>query len=104
MIRLVPRIAPIVVTENAWMKIRDVLGNRKEYVAFLFSAEGGGCNGFNYSLGAIKKDELDEIIKKKPPIVKNEDIELIIDPPSELLLLGTTIDYVKEDYSKKIYE
>ena len=62
MIRLVPRIAPIVVTENAWMKIRDVLGNRKEYVAFLFSAEGGGCNGFNYSLGAIKKDEVDEII------------------------------------------
>ena len=104
MIRLVPRIAPIVVTENAWMKIRDVLGNRKEYVAFLFSAEGGGCNGFNYSLGAIKKDEVDEIIKEKPPIVKNEDIELIIDPPSELLLLGTTIDYVKEDYSKKIYE
>ena len=37
-------------------------------------------------------------------LVKNEDIELIIDPPSELLLLGTTIDYVKEDYSKKIYE
>jgi len=104
MIRLVPRIAPIVVTENAWAKIRDVLGNRKEYVAFLFSAEGGGCNGFNYSLGAIKKDEVDEIIKEKPPIVKNEDIELIIDPPSELLLLGTTIDYVKEDYSKKIYE
>ena len=32
------------------------------------------------------------------------DKKVYIDPVSEMYLLGTTIDYMKEDYSKKIYE
>ena len=39
------------------------------------------------------------------PICLNEDrAQLLIDPSSELLLLGTTIDYVEEDYGKNIFE
>ena len=33
-----------------------------------------------------------------------KDKKVYIDPISEMYLHGTTIDYMKEDYSKKIYE
>ena len=29
---------------------------------------------------------------------------VFVDPMSEMLLLGTTIDYIKEDYNNQIYE
>ena len=43
-------------------------------------------------------DEQDEI----PALEKN--VNVLIDPMSEIFLIGTTIDYVKEDYSKGIFE
>ena len=73
---------------------------------FLFSANGGGCNGFNYKLELIKNNDINELLnnKIKPSIIENNNVKLIIEPTSELLLLGTTIDYIKEDYSKNIFE
>ena len=42
--------------------------------------------------------------KIKPTIIDNESTKLLIDPIAEMLLLGTTIDYVSEDFSKGIFE
>ena len=73
---------------------------------FFFSASSGGCNGFNYNLELLNNSEY-EIIKEnkiKPSIIKNNDLKLVIDPHSEMLLFGTTIDYVKEDFKKGIFE
>jgi Fe-S cluster assembly iron-binding protein IscA len=36
--------------------------------------------------------------------MKYKDHVLFVDPLSEMLLLGTTIDYVQEDYNQQIYE
>ena len=71
-----------------------------------FSAEGGGCNGFNYKLNPIREQEFKVIQseKVKPSILNNGDSKIVIEPLSEMLLLGTTIDYIKEDYQKGIYE
>ena len=102
--KLTPRLHPVTVTKNAWDKFRNVIKSDSKYLAFLFSAEGGGCNGFNYSLKAINHDEYQSLTAKNSPSIKNNQLELIIEPSSELLLLGTTIDYVKQDYSKNIYE
>ena len=64
---------------------------------FLFSATSGGCNGFNYNFSLISKDEYKKIIntdcnKLKPTIIRQNNIKLLVDPKSEFLLLGTTID------------
>ena len=96
---------PIIVSQAAWSKITDIL-KQKQSFAFLFSATGGGCNGFNYNLETINKRQFDELHSTKipPSVIISENSKVIIDPVSEMLLLGTTIDYVKEDYNKNIFE
>ena len=94
---------PINVTNNAWSKIDYILKKNKDKV-FVFQAIGGGCGGFNYNLKLI--DSKDDNLKSKitPTVLYNNDSQLIIDPMSEMFLIGTTIDYVSEDYSKGIFE
>ena len=92
------------ITKSAWSKLGQIIrgqGANRSY-AFLFSASSGGCNGFNYDLSTIDKREFKELIK--PNILEHEDIRFAVDPLAEIYLLGTTIDYVKEDYSKNIFE
>ena len=95
------------ITKSAWSKLGQIIkaqgaqGAQGTYV-FLFSASSGGCNGFNYDLSTIDKREFKELIK--PNILEHEDIIFAVDPLAEMYLLGTTIDYVKEDYSKNIFE
>ena len=95
------------ITKSAWSKLGQIIkaqgaqGAQGTYV-FLFSASSGGCNGFNYDLSTIDKREFKELIK--PNILEHEDIIFAVDPLAEMYLIGTTIDYVKEDYSKNIFE
>ena len=99
------RADPIIISQTAWSKITDVL-KHKESFAFLFSATGGVCNGFNYNLETITRRQFDEFHKTKipPSVITNKDAKLIIDPVSEMLLIGTTIDYVQEDYNNNVFE
>ena len=43
-------------------------------------------------------------MKMKPSILTNDDVQLYIEPLSEIHLIGTTIDYINEDFSKGIFE
>ena len=92
------------ITENAWYKMTNILKktNDKNNIGFLFSADSGGCNGFNYNLELINNTQFKEL--KNPSIIENNNIKLIIDPFSEFYLLGTTIDYINEDFNKGIFE
>ena len=91
----------ITVTKTAWYKMSQIIKSNTNY-AFLFSINSGGCNGFNYELSTIDKNEYNDLVK--PNILEYEDIKLAVDPLAEIYLLGTTIDYVKEDYNKNIFE
>ena len=103
---------PIKVTDNAWNKIGNILKIQSNNWGFLFSAEGGGCGGFNYSFKTINNEKYNKILNKskiKPSIIHNNNNgnnsnKIMIDPYSEMFLLGTTIDYVIEDYNKNIFE
>ena len=101
----------ILITQNAWRKMRDVLLKSNNNLGFIYSASSGGCNGFNFELNIIQKKEYDNIVKQKFYSVltdeskdTNETTNLYIDPISEMILLGTTIDYIEEDYSKGQFE
>lgn len=97
----------ISITNNAWKKIISVT-KKQRGEGFLFLAESGGCNGFNYKLNLIHKNELDDLLSKNknflPTIYEKENIKLIIDPLSEMFLVGTKIDYISEDYAENIFE
>jgi len=99
------------ITQNAWAKMRDIIFKSKHNLGFIYSASSGGCNGFNFELNIIQKKEYDNIVKQKFYSVltdeskdTNETTNLYIDPISEMVLLGTTIDYIHEDYSKGQFE
>jgi iron-sulfur cluster assembly accessory protein len=93
------------ITKNAWTKIHSILElpNTK---GMLFTAESGGCNGFNYKLNLINDDDYNKILKNKLAvnILKDNNSHVIIDPLSEMFLIGTEIDYIDEDYAKGIFE
>ena len=94
----------IFVTKNAWKKMSDIMTTSKNNLGFMYSVSSGGCNGFNFELDLLNKDNHNNITKNKPLVLKNNQTTLYIDPFSEMYLLGSTIDYIKEDYSKNIFE
>tara|TARA_B100000963_G_scaffold217359_1_gene189533 strand:+ start:1174 stop:1554 length:381 start_codon:yes stop_codon:yes gene_type:complete len=97
----------IQITKNAWTKIREILHVTNNKYGMIYSASSGGCNGFNFELDLLTKDLHKKINGNKFLTILTEpegDKKVYIDPVSEMYLLGTTIDYMKEDYSKKIYE
>ena len=54
----------------------------------------------------VPANNYDNLMMTSPtPIMQiNNNTKLVIEPLSEMLLLGTTIDYIEEDYSNDIYE
>ena len=92
------------VTANAWKKMGSIIQKSNNKNGFIFGANSGGCNGFNFDLRLIEKEEQQEIMKMKPSILTNDGVNLYIEPLSEMHLIGTTIDYINEDFSKGISE
>ena len=90
----------ISVTKNAWKKMAEIIKQSKNQYGFIYSSSSGGCNGFNFVLELLNKKKHNNIIKNKYLTVLNDnDTKLYVDPLSEMLLLGTSIDYVTEDYN-----
>ena len=99
--------SPITITNLAWDKMTEILKQQKTSY-FIFSAVSGGCNGFNYDLKLLDKNKYDNMYsnKRKQHIssLKKDEVNVIIDPMSEMFLIGTTIDYVQEDYKRGFFE
>ena len=95
----------ITVSKSAWNKM-DIILKAQNRKAFLFSAEGGGCNGYNYSLATIDDKEYKSLHegRVRPMRIACGDSSVVVDPVSEMLLLGTRIGYEKEDFSNNIFE
>lgn len=102
-------INPITITNLAWHKMSEIAEKQKTS-NFLFSAVSGGCNGFNYDLKLIDNTEYAKMSSSahnsRTPISRMSlnNVTVLVDPLSEMFLIGTTIDYIKEDYSKGVFE
>jgi len=91
---------PITISTKAWRKMADIL-IKNDKLAFMFFATSGGCNGFNYKLEPIDKKEFDNFTGHT--VITNPLGLLLIEPASEMLLLGTAVDFIEEDYDKNIF-
>ena len=94
------------ITENAWSKMININKKTTNLYGFLFSAKAGGCNGFSYIFSVLDENDFIDIHKGniKPNYVEKYNMKVYVDPMSEFYLLGTTIDYIREDISKNIFE
>jgi len=84
--------------------MKDVIKCSPKSKGFLYYVTSGGCNGFNFNLELLDNKKYTEICSSKPLIIKSENIALYVDPLSEIHLLGSSIDYIYEDYSKGKFE
>ena len=91
----------IQITKNAWNKMGDIIMKSKNKIGFIYSASSGGCNGFNFELNLLEDELHQKIVKQKfYTVLSGDSVDLYGDPLSEMYLLGTTIDYIHEDYTK----
>ena len=75
---------------------------------FHFSADNGGCHGFNYKLDLLNKKKYDSLTSgvSNPSLLESDqyNARVLVDPLSEMILFGTTIDFVNENFSEGIFE
>ena len=94
------------ITTDAWSKMHSIW-KASNNDNFLFAANPGGCSGLNYEFRNISSTEIAQISghsRIQMTYLERDGLKVHIDPLSEMYLLGTTIDYVFEDYAAGIYE
>ena len=101
------RAFPINVTDNAWHKMQNVIMFQNAF-CFHFSADNGGCHGFNYKLDLLDKKKYNTVTSgvSNPSLLESDryNARVLVDPLSEMILFGTTIDFINEDFNKGIFE
>jgi iron-sulfur cluster assembly accessory protein len=93
----------ISITKRAWEKLFSIARGNKS--RFLLSAKSGGCNGYIYNITKIEEDAQSQAHTRhrmaKTLILANDNIYILIEPRSEVLLMGTTVDYEKGQYDER---
>lgn len=81
---------PVTVTEKAAKEVQRVIGEQKLPTETLLrvGVVGGGCSGFQYSLGFDTA-----VDPAKDHIVEQHGIKVAVDKKSELFLDGTVLDF-----------
>ena len=86
---------PIIkLSDNAANRIKEIMSSaHKDSVGVRIGVKAGGCAGMSYVMEYAKKaNPNDEIIEDK-------GVKVLIDPKAVMYLLGTEMDYKKEELS-----
>ena len=79
----------IVLTDSAADAVRQAIAKAGGEAAGLrIQVDAGGCAGYQSKMGLVAEPDADDVI------VRNEDVAVYVDPVSQPLLNGTTIDFV----------
>ena len=84
----------ITLSDNAAQRIKEIMANAKDpSIGVRIGVKSGGCAGMSYVMEYAKKpNPNDEIIEDK-------GVKVLIDPKAIMYLLGTEMDYKKEELS-----
>ncbi len=83
----------ITLSENAVIRIKDILSKDKNSLGVRIGVKTGGCAGMSYVMEYAKtKNPNDELVEDK-------GIKVFIDSGAVMYLLGTEMDYKKEQFS-----
>jgi len=86
---------PIIrLSDNAANRIKEIMSEAKDKaLGVRISVKSGGCAGMSYVMEYSKEaNPSDEVIEDK-------GVKVFIDPAAVMYLLGTEMDYKKEDFS-----
>ena len=84
----------IKLTNNAALRIKEIMSNAEtDSIGVRVSVKAGGCAGMSYVMEYTKDfNPNDEVIEDK-------GVKVFIDPAAVMYLLGTEMDYKKEELS-----
>ena len=84
----------IKLSDNAASRIKEIMsGAQKDSLGVRVSVKSGGCAGMSYVMEYSKEaNPNDEVIEDK-------GVRVFIDPAAVMYLLGTEMDYKKEQFS-----
>ena len=84
----------IKLSDNAAKRIREIMsGAEKDALGIRVSVKSGGCAGMSYVMEYSKK------INPTDEIIEDKGVKVFIDSAAVMYLLGTEMDYKKEDFS-----
>lgn len=80
--------APLVLTESAVTRVRELMGmEQSDDLKLRVYVTGGGCSGFQYGF------DLTCDIEEDDTLIDNEGVAVVIDPLSYQYLVGSTVDF-----------
>lgn len=89
------RLAPLVLTNAAINRIREICRTRPDVIGLRIGVKQRGCSGLTYTLDyATKKDQHDvEVVE--------EDVRIFMDRKAQLTLIGSEMDYKDDKLSSE---
>ena len=86
---------PIIkLSDNAVSRIKEIMsGVQKDLVGVRVSVKSGGCAGMSYVMEYSKE------INPNDEIIEDKGVKVFIDSAAVMYLLGTEMDYKKEEFS-----
>ena len=84
----------IKLSDNAALRIKEIMSNaEKKAVGVRVGVKSGGCAGMSYVMEYAKE------INPNDEIIEDKGVKLFVDPGAIMYLLGTEMDYKKEELS-----
>ena len=84
----------IKLSENAADRIKEIMSKAENNaLGVRVGVKSGGCAGMSYVMEYIKD------INSNDEVIEDKGVKLFIDPGAIMYLLGTEMDYKKDDFS-----
>ena len=84
----------ITLTDNAASRIKDIISkDENKSLGVRVGVKSGGCAGMSYIMEYAKE------INPNDEVIEDKGVKVFIDPGAIMYLLGTEMDYKKEQFS-----
>ena len=89
---------PIIkLSDNAALRIKEIMSNaEKNAIGVRVSVKSGGCAGMSYVM------EYSREVNPNDELIEDKGVKVYIDTAAVMYLLGTEMDYKKEDFSSSL--
>ena len=83
-------------SDNAATRIKEIMSSAKDTaIGVRVGVKSGGCAGMSYIMEYAKE------IKPNEEVIEDKGVKVLIDPNAVMYLLGTEMDYKKENFSSQ---
>ena len=86
----------IKLSDNAASRIKEIMSKSdNSAIGVRVGVKSGGCAGMSYMMEYAKE------VKKNEEVIEDKGVKVFIDPGAIMYLLGTEMDYKKEEFSSQ---